>query len=112
MLPKQDTSFVPSAKLPDWRPQADRATLRIMSKLTIELSDELAARLEAVSAVQNVPPAQWATEAVARALPPHLPAGSIAQGWPVGYFEKYPGCLAGDNWQPPADPPPERTPAW
>ena len=33
-----------------------------------------------------------------------------ANGWPVGYFEKYAGCLAGDDWQPPADPPPEPTP--
>ncbi len=33
-----------------------------------------------------------------------------ANGWPVGYFEKYTGCLAGDDWQPPADPPPEPSP--
>lgn len=33
-----------------------------------------------------------------------------AKGWPVGYFEKYTGCLAGDDWQPPADPPPEPSP--
>ena len=83
-----------------------------MSRLTIELSDELAARLTAVSAAQKVPPAKWAKEAVARALPPDIPTASITQGWPVGYFEKFPGCLAGDDWQPPADPPPERTPAW
>jgi hypothetical protein len=33
-------------------------------------------------------------------------------GWPVGHFEKYAGCLAGDDWQPPADPPPESSPVW
>ena len=33
-----------------------------------------------------------------------------SKGWPVGYFEKYAGCLAGDDWQPPADPPPEPSP--
>ena len=83
-----------------------------MSEVTIELSDELAARLDAVSAAQKMPPAKWVKEAVARALPPSIPLPSNTQGWPVGYFEKYPGCLAGDDWQPPADPPPERTPDW
>jgi len=83
-----------------------------MSKLTLDLSADLAARLEAVSAAQKVAPAKWATEAVARALPPDLPTGPKARGWPAGYFEQYPGCLAGDDWQPPADPPPERTPDW
>jgi hypothetical protein len=39
--------------------------------------------------------------------------GSVdAGGWPVGHFEKYAGCLAGDDWQPPADPPPHPTTAW
>ena len=33
-----------------------------------------------------------------------------AKGWPMGYFEKYAGCLAGDDWQPPADPSPEPSP--
>ena len=35
-----------------------------------------------------------------------------AKGWPVGHFEKYAGCLAGEEWEPPADPPPEPTPEW
>jgi hypothetical protein len=34
-----------------------------------------------------------------------------AMGWPVGYFEKYAGCLAGVNWQPPLDPAPDPIPA-
>ena len=44
-----------------------------------------------------------------------VPAAKVpadANGWPVGYFEKYAGCLAGDDWQPPADPPPDPTPSW
>jgi hypothetical protein len=32
------------------------------------------------------------------------------KGWPVDHFAKYAGCLAGDNWEPPADPPPEPLP--
>jgi hypothetical protein len=35
-----------------------------------------------------------------------------AMGWPVGHFERYAGCLAGDDWQPPADPPAEPVPAF
>jgi hypothetical protein len=38
------------------------------------------------------------------------PAAVDANGWPVGHFEKYAGCLAGEEWEPPADPPPEPPP--
>ena len=40
-----------------------------MSTLKIELSDELAARLEAVSAAEQMAPTEWAKEAVVKALP-------------------------------------------
>jgi len=33
-----------------------------------------------------------------------------ANGWPVGHFAKFAGCLAGEEWEPPADPPPEASP--
>ncbi len=35
-----------------------------------------------------------------------------AHGWPLGHFEKFAGCLAGEHWVPPDDPPPEPTPEW
>jgi hypothetical protein len=35
-----------------------------------------------------------------------------AHGWPVGYWEKFAGCLAGEQWDLPEDPPPEPTPEW
>lgn len=35
-----------------------------------------------------------------------------AKGWPVGHFEKFAGCLAGEPWDLPDDPPPEPTPEW
>ena len=35
-----------------------------------------------------------------------------AMGWPIGFFERYAGCLASDDWQPPIDPPPASIPAW
>jgi len=48
-----------------------------MSTLTIELSEELAARLEAASAQAQVPPAQFARATLEKALPappPEFPA--------------------------------------
>ena len=35
-----------------------------------------------------------------------------ANGWPIGHFEKFAGCLAGEDWDPPADLPLEPTPEW
>lgn len=45
------------------------------------------------------------------------PSGSAttaidAKGWPVGHFEKFAGCLAEEDWDIPADPPPESAPNW
>ena len=34
-------------------------------------------------------------------------AGLDVNGWPAGHFERFAGCLAGEAWDPPADPPPE-----
>ena len=44
-----------------------------MSTLTIELSDEIAARLAAASEQKHVPPSQIVQEALARSLPEPLP---------------------------------------
>ena len=49
-----------------------------MSTLTIELPDDLAARLQAASAQKHVPPAQLVCAALEKALPaspPESPAG-------------------------------------
>ena len=54
-----------------------------MNKLTIELSDEVAARLEFVSVVQNVLRDRCAIEAVARAFLPHLASEPKARNWPI-----------------------------
>ncbi len=35
-----------------------------------------------------------------------------ANGWPVGHFQKFVGCLAGEEWEPSPDPPPEPSPEW
>ena len=47
-----------------------------MSTLTIELSDEQKARLEAASAAQLLAPAQWARQAVIKALPAESSPGT------------------------------------
>ena len=52
-------------------------------------------------------------DAIALALPSKSKSGAVdANGWPVGYWEKYAGCLAGEQWDLPADPPPDPTPEW
>lgn len=33
-----------------------------------------------------------------------------ANGWPIGYWEKFSGCLADEEWDIPDDPPPEPHP--
>lgn len=40
------------------------------------------------------------------------PSQMDAKGWPVGHFEKFAGCLSGEEWNPPADPPPEPSSQW
>ena len=32
------------------------------------------------------------------------------KGWPIGYWEKFAGILEDDDWEIPADPPPEPVP--
>lgn len=38
------------------------------------------------------------------------PAAVDAKGWPLGYWEKFAGCWADLEFEPPADPPPEQHP--
>jgi hypothetical protein len=52
-------------------------------------------------------------DAISLAKPPKVKAVEVdAKGWPVGHFEKFAGCLAGEEWNPPADPPPEPISKW
>lgn len=52
-------------------------------------------------------------DAMALAQPPKSKVGEVdANGWPVGYWEKFAGCLADEEWDLPDDPPPEPTPEW
>ena len=38
-------------------------------------------------------------------------AGAVdANGWPIGYWEQFAGCLEGEEWDPSPDPPPEPHP--
>ncbi len=41
---------------------------------------------------------------------PPLPITVDDKGWPIGYWEKFAGCLEGETWDPSPDPPPEPHP--
>ena len=56
-----------------------------MSTLTIELPDDLAARLEAASAQAHVPPAQLVCAALEKALPVSTPAPDFPADGPSAY---------------------------
>jgi len=80
-----------------------------MSPLTNELQQTLT-ELDAPSALALE---RLVRDAMVLARPAR-PSNSLAldpNGWPLGYFQKYPGCLDGDDWQPPVDLPAEAAPA-
>jgi|GEM_PF-6503929 hypothetical protein len=41
---------------------------------------------------------------------PPANSGVDANGWPIGYWEKFAGCPAGQEWDAQPDPPPEAHP--
>ena len=78
-----------------------------MSTLTTDLQAAIA-ELDPDSATKLE---RLVRDAMALAQPAKAKSGEVdAKGWPVGHFQKYEGCLAGEEWEPPADPPPEPTP--
>lgn len=80
-----------------------------MSTLTLDLQ----ATLEELDADSAAKLERLVRDAIALAKPSKAKPGEVdAKGWPVGHFEKFAGCLAGEEWDPPADPPPEPTPKW
>jgi hypothetical protein len=77
------------------------------------LTQDLQATLEQLDADSASKLERLVRDAMALAQPAKVKSGELdAKGWPVGHFEKYAGCLAGEEWVPPADPPPEPTPEW
>ena len=80
-----------------------------MSTLTLDLQATLK-ELDPDSATKLE---RLVRDAMALAEPPKTkPVAVDAKGWPVGHFEKFAGCLAGEQWDLPDDPPPEPTPEW
>ncbi len=80
-----------------------------MSTLTADLQDTLK-KLDpdAASKLERL-----VRDAMDLAGPTPPKAGAVdANGWPLGYWEKFSGCLAGEQWDLPDDPPPEPTPDW
>ena len=76
------------------------------------LTDKLERTLSALDGPSAAALERLVGEAIALARPAKLngASGLDANGWPIGYFEQYAGCLADDDWQPPTDPPPELNP--
>ena len=89
---------------------SDRLWQRLpMSTLTADLQATIA-QLDPDSASKLE---RLVRDAMALAQPAQVkPVEVDAKGWPVGHFEKYAGCLAGEEWEPPDDPPPEPIPEW
>ena len=81
-----------------------------MSTLAVDLQATLA-EIDADSATKLE---RLVRDAIELARPPNKPELSMidANGWPVGHFEKYAGSLAGDDWNPPEDPPTEPLTVW
>jgi len=80
-----------------------------MSTLTVDLQTTLK-ELDSDSATKLERLVRDAM-ALARPVRKTASAGVVDKnGWPVGHFEKFAGCLAGEQWEPPADPPPEPSP--
>lgn len=67
-----------------------------------ELDPASAARLE-----------RLVRDAIALAQPAKADSAEVdSNGWPIGYWEKYAGCLAGEQWDLPVDRPPTPNPKW
>ena len=83
--------------------------LVVMSTLTLDLQ----AILEKLDSDSASKLERLVRDAIDLAQPSKaVPVEVDAKGWPVGHFEKFAGCLAGEQWDPPLDSPPEPTPEW
>ena len=77
------------------------------------LTSDLQATIEELDPTSAAKLERLVRDAIALARPSKSQSDPVdANGWPVGHFEKYAGILAGEEWEPPADPPPEPTPDW
>lgn len=76
-----------------------------MSAIAHEL-DETLATLDAQSAAALERLVRDALDLAVGWKPGKTTASRNANGWPEGHFELYAGSLAGEDWEPPADPPP------
>lgn len=69
-----------------------------MSTLTLELSDELAARLTAASERAQLPPAQFVTAALEKTLPPaNADGGTTTQPSALVMLHDLVGCFDGPS---------------
>ena len=83
--------------------------LIVMSTLTLDLQ----AILEKLDSDSASKLERLVRDAIDLAQPSKASAVEVdAKGWPLGYWEKFAGCMAGEQWDLPDDPPAEPTPEW
>lgn len=83
--------------------------LVVMSTLTLDLQ----AILEKLDSDSASKLERLVRDAIDLAQPSKAkPVEVDAKGWPLGYWEKFAGCMAGEQWDIPDDPPAEPTPEW
>ena len=83
--------------------------LVVMSTLTLDLQ----AILEKLDSDSASKLERLVRDAIDLARPSKAtPVEVDAKGWPLGYWEKFAGCMAGEQWDLPDDPPAEPTPEW
>jgi hypothetical protein len=83
--------------------------LVVMSTLTLDLQ----AILEKLDSDSASKLERLVRDAIDLAQPSKaVPVEVDAKGWPLGYWEKFAGCMAGEQWDLPDDPPAEPTPEW
>jgi hypothetical protein len=82
-----------------------------MSTLTAEITETL----KSLDPVRARALERALHEMLVAVRPPSSPPAPLpavdANGWPIGYWEKFAGCLEGDDWEPQPDPPPEPHPS-
>lgn len=95
-----------------WRDSAVGTATRLWQRFSMStLATDLQTTIDGLDSESAIKLERLVRDAMALAQPAKAkPVAVDANGWPVGHFEKFAGCLAGEAWEPPADPPPGPNP--
>lgn len=81
----------------------------VTSRVTLDLQ----ATLEKLDGVAASKLERLVRDAIDLAQPSAVESKELdAHGWPKGYWEKFAGCFANEEWDVPEDNAPEPTPDW